>query len=269
MNLFRFLAVLILFQTQVYGQTPKRIVSLAPSLTKNIYFLGANDQLVGCTSYCTEALADQKKVVASAVNVNIEKTVSLRPDIVMATLLTNPETIEMLQQLGIQVELFPSAKSFDEICTQFIRIGDLTGKTEQAQQIVASSKKKVDAIIKSHDFTHQPDIFFQLGADPIFTVLPNTFMNDFITLPGGINIAGDMNKGTINRESVIAHNPDVIFIVTMGIIGQEEQEIWKGFKGMKAAEENRIFIIDADKACSPTPITFVETLETIVSLMQQ
>src|SRR5690554_6409845 len=54
-----------------------RIVSLAPSLTESIYYMGAAGQLVGRTSYRFIADADDKEVVASAVSVNIEKVLTL------------------------------------------------------------------------------------------------------------------------------------------------------------------------------------------------
>jgi len=77
-----------------------------------------------------------------------------------------------------------------------------------------------------------------------------------------------MSQGTLTRESVIAGNPDVIFIVTMGITGEEEKKIWERYKGLSAADHRQIHIIDAEKACSPTPVTFVETLDTICQLMR-
>lgn len=271
MKYFRIIGLIIgiftLFQSSTCNAG--RIVSLAPSLTKNIYFLDAQEQLVGCTSYCTEALADNKTVVASAIKVNIEKTVSLLPDLVLATTITPAETIESLEKLGVKVEIFPTPKSYAEICSQFNRLGELTNKAEEAESIINISNKKVDELKKLINTTSTPEIFCQIGADPIFTVLPNTFMNDYITLSGGRNIADDLTKGTMTRESVLSRDPAYIFIVTMGIVGEEEKNIWEKFPSLKAAEDQHIFIIDAEKACSPTPITFVETFETIINLMNQ
>ena len=224
---------------------------------------------MGCTNYCTEALADDKEVVASAISVNIEKTVSLLPDLVLVSTITSPETIDMLKKFDIDVEVFSTPESFEAICEQFIRIGKLLGKTEKANQIISESKLKVNSLMAKPLIEKKPDVFFQIGAEPLFTVLPKTFMNDYITFIGGTNIAKGMNKGTITRETVLTKNPDVIFIVTMGIIGDEEKSKWSSFEGMKAAQQDQIFIIDAEKACSPTPITFVETLETITKLLNK
>ena len=263
-----YLLVAVLFaQLALMGQNEKRIISLAPSITKNIYYLDAQNQLVGCTSYCTEALNDKIEVIASAVKVNIEKSVSLLPDLVLATTITDPETINMFKKFGVKVEVFPTPKSFNEICDQFIRLGLLLGKDEKAHQVVDESKAKIESFSAKNELQNTSKIFFQIGAKPLFTVLPNTFMNDYISFLGSRNIAEGMSQGTITRESVLTHNPDVIFVVTMGIIGDEEKKTWESYKGLKAADNNKVFIIDAEKACSPTPITFVETLETIHSLI--
>lgn len=265
-----YLVVAVLFaQLALWGQTEKRIVSLAPSITKNIYYLEAQNQLVGCTSYCTEALNDNVEVIASAVKVNIEKTVSLLPDLVLATTITDPETIDMFKKFGIKVAVFPTPQSFNEICDQFLFLGSLLEKEENAKKIVDESKAKIESFSTKNILQNSSKIFFQIGAKPLFTVLPNTFMNDYISFVGSKNIAEGMSQGTITRESVLTHNPDVIFVVTMGIIGDEEKQTWESYKGLKAAENNKVFIIDAEKACSPTPVTFVETLETIYSLINK
>lgn len=271
MHLKRFLLLIFtLFVTlQIFGEKIERVVSLAPSITKNIYFLEAQNLLVGCTNYCTEALADDKEVVASAISVNIEKTVSLLPDLVLVTTITSPETIDMLKKFGIQVEVFSTPESFEAICDQFIRLGKLLNKEEFAKDIISNNKERIAKIKSVAILESKNNIFFQIGAEPLFTVLPHTFMNDYIRFIGGTNIAEGMTKGTITRETVLTKNPDIIFIVTMGIIGDEEKNKWSSFKGLKAAQQNKIFIIDAEKACSPTPITFVETLENIVTLLNQ
>lgn len=89
----------------VHGQPYKRIVTLAPSFTQSIYYLGAQDNLVGCTSYCDVAKDDNKEIVASAIKANIEKIISLKPDLVLASGLTNPKDTELLRKMGIKVEV--------------------------------------------------------------------------------------------------------------------------------------------------------------------
>lgn len=251
----------------VFGQTPTRIVSLAPSLTKNVYFLEQQHKLVGCTSYCDTAVANGKEVVASAVKVNIEKVVSLKPDLVITTTMTNPETLDMLKKFNIRVETFPTAKSFDEICKQTIRLGQIIGAESNAKRIVTQSETKIKSLASSTRKDKSPSVFFQIGAKPLFTVIPGTFMNDYILLAGGKNVVTTTKTGTITREAVIASNPDVIFIVTMGIVGNEEKNVWESYSTLSAAKNKKIFIIDSNDACTPTPVTFVKTLERVINLI--
>jgi len=268
----RFIAV-IFFVSMVFGtisaSSPLRIVSLAPSLTKSIVQVGAHENLVGCTNYCTIDKKTTVKIVASAVQVYIEKVVALKPDIVLATDLTDPETIKTLQKFGIEVKVIHSATSFDQLCDQFIAIGTMVDRKLQAEKIIAESKLRMGELTKRFNADRKQKMFFQIGAQPLFTVLSNTFMNDFITLAGGENIAKNMTSGTITREFVLASNPDVIIITSMGITGAEEKKIWESYKTVSAVKSHKILIVDADLACSPTPIDFVMTFESIANFLNQ
>ena len=269
-RIFKLLSIVLISISQnysVFGQTPTRIVSLAPSLTKNVYFLEQQKKLVGCTSYCDTAVADGKEVVASAVKVNIEKVVSLKPDLVITTTMTNPETLEMLRKFNIKVETFPTAKSFDEICDQTIRLGQIIGAENIARRVVADSKNRIKNLLISTKKGESPKIFFQIGAKPLFTVIPGTFMNDYIVFAGGKNIITSTKTGAITREAVIASNPDVIFVVTMGIVGEEEKNVWESYSTINAAKNKKVFIIDSNDSCTPTPVTFVKTLERVIDLI--
>ncbi len=269
-RIFKLLSIALLTISQAYsvsGQTPTRIVSLAPSLTKNVYFLEQQHKLVGCTSYCDTAVANGKEVVASAVKVNIEMVVSLKPDLVITTTMTDPETLNMLKKFNIRVETFPTAKSFDEICKQTIRLGQIIGAESIAKRVVSDSETKIKNLTINIKKDKSPKIFFQIGAKPLFTVIPGTFMNDYILLAGGKNVVTTTKTGTITREAVIASNPDVIFIVTMGIVGNEEKNVWESYSTLSASRNKKIFIIDSNDACTPTPVTFVKTLERVINLI--
>lgn len=251
-----------------WAQGAKRIVSLASSLTKNIYYLDAGHQLVGCTNYCFEALNDSVPIVASAIKVNIEKVLSVEPDIVLATKLTNPETIQQLEKFGLDVEVFPTPASFPELCEQFEHIGELLGRSGKARAIVSQSIKTVDSLRNSIAWESSPNIFFQIGAKPIFTVLSKTYMDDYITYLKGKNIAASLTKGTIGREAVLVKNPDVIFVTTMGLLGEQEKLNWMKYSQVNAAKNGKVFVVDSQLACTPTPITFVKTFEILVNYLQ-
>ncbi len=260
------LLAILCFALPVLAQNPKRIVSLAPSLTKNLHLLQAENLLVGCTNHCVLQTKIDAEIVASAIQVNYERIVMLQPDLLIATSLTKPKTIETFKKLGIDVVVFSSPRNFHEICEQFVRLGEKIGKKELAKQIVVEAENRIELVKqKVPQETPQRKIFMQIGANPLFAVIPGSFMNDFIRFSGTQNIAADLKVGSISRETVLIRNPDVIVLVLMGLPGSEEKERWKKIKTLGAVKNNRILMIDADKACSPTPISFVETLEELIA----
>lgn len=255
--------ILFFFITCLVAQTPQRIVSLAPSLTKSLYYLNAEKALVGHTTYCNIAKDDGKEIVATAVQVNVEKVITLKPDLVVVHSMTRPQTIDLLRKAGLRVELFNTPKTFEEVCAQFVRLGKIVGKEESAQKIVTQTKKEVDSIQNLYAGQPLKNMFFQIGARPLFTVLDNTFMADYIILSGGKNISSGLSVGTITREFVLSKNPDVIIIVDMGIVGEDEIEIWKSYPDLKAVKTGKIFFVESDMASTPNPVDFLMTLKVL------
>ena len=262
-----FFIILLISQLNSQAQEAKRIVSLVPWVTKSLYLMGEQHRLVGCTSYCPVLASDHIPVVANAMSVNIEKVLTLKPDVVIASSLNKPEIIDNLRKLGIMVVMQSYPKSFEEICTYFIQIGELVCQGSKAKEIVAQQKARLVRLKASIPAGKHPKVFIQIGAKPLFCAVPETFMEDFIRFSGGKNSAEELKLGSVTREYVLKQNPDIIFIVTMGIVAQEEKDNWLSYKAISASKSEKIFILDADKTCSPTPILFVDALEEMIKLM--
>jgi len=245
-----------------------RIISLVPSVTQELVDLGMEECIVGATSYCIVSATNKSLIVGSVIDVNIEKVLLLKPDIVFASGLTKQNDINALKSNNIKVHMLEKMHSYGEICNHFIEVGKLVGKAGLAQDIVNKSKSRVDSLINTIVVRHDSlTLFFQIGAKPIFTVIPNTFMNDYITLAGCKNIFADLTKGTVTRESVLQRNPDIIIIATMGGMGDNEKNIWEGYSELTAVKNNAIFIIDSKTASLPTVLTFTEALEQVIGFV--
>lgn len=250
-----------------FSTYPQRIVSLGPSITESLFLLGLENQLVGVTKYCENPpRAKEKERVGNVIEVNTERIITLRPDLVLATSLTNPKSVEKLKSSGIRVVKFSSPKNFEELCEQFLELGRLTGRERIAEKIIEEVKTKVSLLRGSVDELPRPRVFVQVGAKPLFTVTGDSFVNDFIRFAGGVNIAQDLRSGLFSREEVLRKDPEIIIIVTMGISGEQEKETWKRYPTLTAVRNNRIFIIDSYKLCSPSPVSFIETLEEMIQI---
>ncbi|MBI4844899.1 MAG: ABC transporter substrate-binding protein [Candidatus Omnitrophica bacterium] len=249
---------------------PLRIVSLSPAITEEIFLLQAEDMLVGVTSYCQRPKqAQQKQIVGTVTGVSLEKIIELEPDIVLTTPLTDRKAVEHLKNLGITVENFPLVKNFEQICSQIIRLGEITGKKNKAEQIALNARQELERIraIVTKEGGIAYKVFVQIGAEPLFTVNKDYFINDMVELAGGINIAKDAGSGLYSREKVIEADPDFIIIASMGIVTEKEKRIWQKYPSLKAVRLGRIGQIDSEAICSPNPQSFVSALDDIVKFM--
>jgi len=77
--------IIYLFFSRAAGFAYERIISLGPVLTEEICLLNVSDKIAGCTIYCkTNNIKKNVERVGTVMEVNIEKIVSLKPDIVLA-----------------------------------------------------------------------------------------------------------------------------------------------------------------------------------------
>ena len=248
-----------------------RIVSLTPSVTKQLIVLGLSKNIVGCTEYSPLVKMKNLKVaiIGGVSNVNIESVVRLSPSIVFANSLTPKKIIEKLKALNIKVVVFKYPESIEDIFNSFLKLGVLTGKEKKAKEIIDFSKDKLKYIEnKAHQFSSKK-IFFIIGSHPLYTAPQGTYINDIIEKINGINIARNLKSGLVSREFVLEKNPDVILIMDMGKIAKEEIKYWTKFKNLNAVKNNKIFIIDADRLGSPVLPDFIDLIEEIMKMVHK
>ena len=248
---------------------PQRIVSCGPAVTEKLYLLGAGSRVVGVTAFCRRpAEASRCAKIGNVTQVNVEKVLMLKPDLVIATSLTDPRAVRKLTDLGVKVVLFGEPKSFGAMNEQFIELGRLTGKEGEARKIVRVAEEEVASTRRRTEGLRKPRVFLEIGTAPLFAATGESFLNDYIEFAGAINVARDLKGGFTSREQVLRYNPDVILITAMEGAGAEnEKRRWQKIATLKAAKGGAIHIIEPYKMCSPTPITFVEALAEVERLI--
>jgi iron complex transport system substrate-binding protein len=247
---------------------PQRIISLSPPVTEALYLLGLESNVTAVTIYCHKPpRAQEKEKIGSIIAPDIEKIVSLKPDLVIAMSLTSPKEIQKLKVLGLNVITFQIPRNFFQLCEVFLELGKITGKAKEATRLVNESKKRVSQISNRVKSMPMQKTLVQIGSNPLFVATKDFFLNDYVEFAGGINIFRDAGSGSVNIEEAVKRNPDVIIIATMGISGENEQRQWRRFPTMKAVKNKRIHVVDADKLCSPTPVSFAEYLTDIVHIL--
>lgn len=262
-----FIGFILFYGLMGTAQQSYRIVSLAASITHNLTELGAQQLIVGCTRHCITDPANKIPVVADAINVNMEKIALLKPDVVIASGLTKPQTLEALRKMGIRTIRCTQPRNFKELCNQFVLLGELCGKKEEAQQSVVRCEERMNTLKEKLSQATKPTVFMEIGSNPLYTALPNTFMGDYIVQAGGENISAQLTNGNISKEFVLMQNPDVIIVTAMGITGEDEKREWLKMKFLKSVQNNKVFTLP-DEVCSPTPTSFVNTVEQLGEMLK-
>lgn len=256
------------------AQKALRIISLAPSITVTLQQLEADRSIVGRTSYCPAALDGRPTVtVGNVLETNIEKIISLKPDLVFCMAFTKDEVMDKLREFGIQVKNYRTPQSFDEICEQTLEIGRLTGQEQAAVQLVAEEKEKVEKIRcefrQNPPFKKPPTVFFQIGDNPVFPVIEGTYMNQYLSFLGLDNIVKEYKGGGISSEYVVAGSPELMFISRMSGMGEQAAARWERFGSIPAVRNHRILLVDDTEACCPTPVFFRKTLEFLAGYLRK
>lgn len=206
----------------VIEEKPKKIVSLIPSNTEIAYELGLGEEIVGVNENDNfpEEVLEKEKV--AGLDINIEKILSLEPNLVLAhesTAVSLETGLQQLRDSGIAILIVNDAQNIEDVYKSFFMIGKATGEEEKAETIVADMKAKIAEIeskakgIKAED---QKTVFVEVSPAPeIFSVGVNTFMNEMLQIIHAKNVVTDEGWIKMDPEAVIERNPDVI-ITTHG-----------------------------------------------------
>ena len=258
-------------RTMTVPDNPKRVVSLAPSITEIIFALGQEDLLKGVTTYSNyPPAALMLPKVGSYIRLDLERIVALKPDLCIAIKDGNPKAAaDRLTALNIPVYAV-NPLDIETVAQTVIEIGGLLNAEEKARDLAEQMHTRVrrvkNLVAKT---THRPRVFFQIGIAPIVSVGSDTFINELIVLAGGENLAaGSAAYPRFNREQVLSLAPEVIIIssMTRGASFEQIKAEWQSWPKIPAVQNHRIDIVDSDLFDRPSP-RLVEALELLVKLI--
>jgi iron complex transport system substrate-binding protein len=232
------------------SKEPRRLISTAPDVTEILFALGLGDRVVGVTTWCNyPEEAKTKEKIGDFANPNLEKVISLKPDIVIATGGVQRQFIEKLEQLGIPVYVsYPH--NLDEVINSIYRIGRITGAEENAKKLAFDLKLRVAKVTsKVSKARVKPKVFFELWNEPLMSAGPGSFIDDIIRKAGGINIAGSSKSAypIFSLEQLVKEDPDVI-IGAESSMGANPLDVSKrpGWDTLKAVKNKKVFTINDD-----------------------
>jgi len=248
---------------------PRRVVSLAPSVTEMLFALGFGTRLVGVTTYC-DYPAEARKLpkVGGFTNPSLESIVAKRPDVVIGvSRATDPVKAREMERLGLKVSLI-SLASVSEILTSIKSVARLMGSPEAGEKLVGKIVLQIDQVKKRVAPAPRRSVLLAVGLRPLVAVGGKNFIDELITLAGGENIAGNAAQPWLNLpdEYVVAKAPQVIIEAGMGSERGPAGRNWSDLASIPAVKERRVYAYPSDKVLRPGP-RIGEGLEEIARLL--
>jgi iron complex transport system substrate-binding protein len=218
-----------------------RIVSLMPSLTEDLFAIGAGAQVVGVSQFTDyPKAAAALPAVASFASLDAEKIVGLRPELVVGIPAQGPLVAD-LRRLGLRVVLLRD-DTFDDLFATLQRLGALSGHPREASALAARLRARTAALVRGVPPEPKPRVFVVLGVAPIFTVGDGSYIARLIALAGGRNASGVAEPYVrYSDEALVAVQPDLLVAdATSNVRSVLNDPPWDA---LRAVRSGRVYVL--------------------------
>jgi iron complex transport system substrate-binding protein len=277
-------------EVHVLGQVTipaQRIVSLAPSLTETLFFLGLGSKVIGVTEQCDypEEAKDRRKI-GSFAHPDLGKIRQLKPALVLVLGRIHSRFLDELLDCAIPV-LVLNSESMEGILRGMEEIARLAGEEERGGLLVNSLRERVQMAWRGSK-ANPPRVFRLMMENPIVTVTRSSYQYDAIRLAGGNPLLLEFEEPytSISLNEVLSFDPEVI--ISCGRKDEEsrrrcpgcraenppclrvmdEMVDWESWKMTSAVKESRVYPIPCEFLCRPGP-RLVDGIEWMSDLFQQ
>lgn len=262
-------------QNDVAPPNYHRIISLAPSITEDLYALGLGNRVIGVTNFCTyPADAITKPSVGGIIDTNYEAILHLQPDLVVL-MPAHVEAQSRLQELGIQT-LTIDHRTLPGILNSIEAIGDACQVSERADALLASIHERLDTVRARTEGLDRPTVLISAGRSKdsdtireVYAAGRGQWYDELITIAGGENVFTEqgMPFPSVTGEALVRLNPEIIVEMaptahSRGISPEKIIAQWDSLSEIEAVRNGRVHVLDGDYTTIPGPriVRIVEDL---------
>ncbi|MBI9103153.1 MAG: ABC transporter substrate-binding protein [Spirochaetales bacterium] len=195
---------------------PVRVVSLGPNITETVYALGKGHLLVGRSDWCNyPPEVESISPVGDIQSPSVETILSLGPDLILASSHAPMEELDLLTNAGVASAVFYGPQEFTGAYEVLRGVAGLLGAQERGEEIISEMSGKAGRVEeKVSGMVRKPSVYFVVGFGEggDWTAGGGTFINEMITMAGGLNIAGDVDGWSYSLEKLIEKDPEIILI---------------------------------------------------------
>jgi iron complex transport system substrate-binding protein len=229
-----------------------RIVSLNPTTTETIFALGAQQRLVGRSTWDTwPAAAREVPDVGSALRPNLERVIAARPDLVLLyASADNREAARRLRAAGVTTAAFrvDSIAHFKRVA---IVLGVLVGDTGRARTLVDSISATLDSVRAATVSLRRPTVLLPSWFSPLIVIGGGSHLTELVEMAGGENVYGTLSDPSpqVSLEDVLRRDPELILVTPGGRGRILEDPRWRALRSVR---EGRIRELDTTVVGRPS-----------------
>jgi iron complex transport system substrate-binding protein len=233
---------------------PHRIISLSPTMTEDLFAIGAGKQVIAVdnqSNYPRRA----PRTSLSGFTPNVEAIANYHPDLVLISY--NPSGFAaQLRSLGIRVVNIAAAENLKQAYREIAQLGRLTGHTTGATAVVHSMKTRLAAIVRSVPASRRHLRVYHELDPTYYTATSNTFIGSIYKLFGFKDIADAADTSSsggypqLSGEYIIQQNPQLIVLADTKCCQQTLATVAArpGWNTIAAVKHGRVVGIDDDVA---------------------
>ncbi len=239
-----------------------------PSITEMLFALDLEDRIVGVTTNCDYPPEALKKEKIGGFFLNLEKVVSLKPDLLVMLEGAQKRDIKKFKDFGLPVYTI-NPETVIGVMGAMVELGEVTGTKEKAEEVVGEMKKRILSVEAKVRELPPEKVLIIVGYKPLIVVGGGNFIDDVLRYAGAENIAGKAKAAypQYSFENLLDDNPDHI-IIPEGVVERKEIEADRRWQSLEAIRNGRILFIDADVLSRPGP-RVVEAIEEIAGFIHE
>ena len=255
----------------VLHEPAKRIISLAPHNTENLFTAGAGRQIVGTVDHSDfpeQALAIPR--IGDYRQINIEALIKLKPDLIVAWSSGNKrETVERLISLNLPV-FYSEPLSFEQVISNIERLALLTGQSRQVAHQIEQINQNYQALKREYRDRPHVNIFYQVWDKPLITLNRAHSVSQAFKVCGGTNVFANapVIAPRVNIEGVVAKNPQLILLAGDNRLqSMGWARAWANWPSIEAVAHQQLKHVDPNLLNRPTS-RFLKGMEQICELIE-
>ncbi len=248
------------------SQFPRRIISLSPSITREIIDLGAGELLVGVTDYTLHPEL-QVESVGTYMSPSLEKIIRLKPDLVIISEEDKYiQKVPLIENFGVRIEAIGRNIDFESMCKNYKYIAGIIGKTETADLKIAGYTKRIEKIRKPDN---PPRILFLVSVKPLVTVSGGSHISSIIIDAGGVNVfsKADTPYPILSLESLLLSGADALIVMNMGY-DSHINSLLSGYRNVGFIRNGNVFVTGDENIPYYTPEDYTISVEKVASLIK-